>query len=92
MPKAYSSGLTDTQKAYAFLTDVLQVDLYAYQRQIKYAGTLTMGGIGLIDEVYGTLLNDTVFPQGGSSANLDFIVWFKDGVPYHFDVSGDREK
>ena len=47
-----------------------------------------MNGIGVIDEVYGTLVNDTVFPEGGSSANLDFIVWFKDAVPYYFSMSG----
>jgi hypothetical protein len=88
-PKA-SGDFTDTQKAYAFLTDVIQLDLSQYQPQIKHVGTMNMNGIGLSDEVYGSLINDTIFPEGGSSANLDFIVWLKDGVPYYLSISGSQ--
>jgi len=85
-----SADFTDTEKAYAFLTDVVQLDLSKYQPQIKHVGTLSMGGIGLIDEVHGSLLSDYVFPDGGSSVTFDFIVWLKQGVPYYLSLSGGQ--
>ncbi len=87
---ASSADFTDTEKAYAFLTDVVQLDLSKYQPQIKHVGTLPMSGIGEINEVYGSLINETIFPEGGSSANLNFIVWLKNGVPYYLSMSGHQ--
>ena len=85
--QANSTNYDESQKAYAFLTDVIQLDLSHYQ-PFTSISTFMMNGIGSTIEVYISLVNNTILPNGVGTAGMHAIFYFTDGHPYFYSLSG----
>ena len=103
MPKAYSLTYTDTDKAIAFLTDVIQLDLTQYQPVVKHVGPINTSylvNMSLIkpssmEPSYDVQVNIQLEPDVhlspvGTSAGFHCIMWFSNGTPFYFSISGVR--
>jgi hypothetical protein len=92
LPQVRSQNYTETEKAYAFLTDVIQLDLTQYQPVVRYAGPMTMSPLGQnslpTTEVKIQLEPDLQVSSVVTSAGFHCIIWFSNGTPYYLSMSG----
>jgi hypothetical protein len=94
LPRAHSQSYTDTEKAFAFLTDVIQLDLTQYQPVIKHIGPLNWSLLGPNPMPPTTQIDIQLSPDiphtsgVGTSAGFHSIVWLSNGTPYYLSMSG----
>ena len=94
LPNAFSVTYTDTNKAYAFLRDVIQLDLAQYQPVVKQVGPVNWSVLGPstmppTTQVDIQLSPDIPHSNGvGISAGFHCSMFFSNGTPYTFSLSG----
>ena len=89
IPKASSQNYSDKDKAFAFLADVIQLDLTQYQPTVKYAGPINMSSLGpTATEVFIQLAPDIPLSGGATEAGFHCIFELSNGNICFFSMSG----
>jgi hypothetical protein len=95
LPNAFSVTYTDTDKAYAFLRDVIQLDLAQYQPVVKHVGPVNWSVLGPSSMPPTTQVDIQLSPDiprsnsVGISAGFHCSMLFSNGTPYTFSLRGN---